>query len=361
MESFAYGAGTSSFSQTHQYATAATNTITVTLTDNGSLTDSQDVVITVEDVNNPSSTTSQIIQYGITWTFDKEYEYGQYANGDYWVLGPVNITDIQPGWDGVKHGSMINPMPIPRNQQAYDARLIGYDPSLLIEAPVTLNSNTSLLSTISWTVGEPGSPPLSGGIPRPALKAASVLTVVDNVPQDGSFRPPYAGANKPVYDTSALRKDLLPDLPLVANTPNIDAVAQSFERVWPDHFSPGSDFTQHTSPSQNMPNYGTQYAELVGQASLLLMLDEGELVSQQGHNKDTLLVRLVQLGIDLYEVVDNGGFWRGAGGLNHGRKWPIMFAGLMLDHDGMKTIGAKIGMYAVPTGIFFTIVSISGT
>lgn len=37
-----------------------------------------------------------ISQYGITWTFDTEYEYGQFANGDYWVLGPVTITRIEP-------------------------------------------------------------------------------------------------------------------------------------------------------------------------------------------------------------------------------------------------------------------------
>ena len=29
---------------------------------------------------------SSITQYGITWTFDKEYESGQFASGDYWVV-----------------------------------------------------------------------------------------------------------------------------------------------------------------------------------------------------------------------------------------------------------------------------------
>jgi hypothetical protein len=33
-------------------------------------------------------TESSIEQYGITWTFDKEYQCGQFVNGDYWVLGP---------------------------------------------------------------------------------------------------------------------------------------------------------------------------------------------------------------------------------------------------------------------------------
>lgn len=46
-----------------------------------------------------------IEQWGIRWTFDKNlsldgagdtYQYGQFVNGDYWVIGPVNIISIDP-------------------------------------------------------------------------------------------------------------------------------------------------------------------------------------------------------------------------------------------------------------------------
>ena len=41
-----------------------------------------------------------ITQYGITWYFDREYHYGTFANGDYWVVNPyggdVVITRITP-------------------------------------------------------------------------------------------------------------------------------------------------------------------------------------------------------------------------------------------------------------------------
>jgi len=46
-----------------------------------------------------------IEQFGITWTFDKNistdgatgtYQYGQFVNGDYWVIGPANIISINP-------------------------------------------------------------------------------------------------------------------------------------------------------------------------------------------------------------------------------------------------------------------------
>ena len=37
-----------------------------------------------------------VTQYGITWTFDKKVPVGQFINGDYYVVGPVTITAIDP-------------------------------------------------------------------------------------------------------------------------------------------------------------------------------------------------------------------------------------------------------------------------
>ena len=59
---------------------------------------------------------SRISQFGITWTFDKDYTVGQFANGDYWVVGPVTIIEITPiseddGAGRIVHGSMLNPSP----------------------------------------------------------------------------------------------------------------------------------------------------------------------------------------------------------------------------------------------------------
>ena len=55
---------------------------------------------------------SQISQFGITWTFDKDYTVGQFTNGDYWVVGPVTIIKIQPASVELNgrtiNGSMIN-------------------------------------------------------------------------------------------------------------------------------------------------------------------------------------------------------------------------------------------------------------
>ena len=39
-----------------------------------------------------------VSQYGITWTFEKPARVGQFVNGDWYVVGPVTVTAITPGW-----------------------------------------------------------------------------------------------------------------------------------------------------------------------------------------------------------------------------------------------------------------------
>ena len=301
---------------------------------------------------------NSLSQFGITWTFNKElstngtgntYRYGQFANGDYWVLGPVTIININPPsveiGGRVKNGSMVNPSPALGKTQGYDSSMQRtiFDASynvarpnnqdLSASNPLVLQPGSSLVSTIS----------VEAAGQRPQLQTAVVLTVLGSSAQEGSFRPPYAGNNKPVYLTSNLRKNLLPNLDLVVNTPNIRGLiegSKSLERVWLDHFKhDGGDMTQYTSPIDNMYNYGREYAIVIGEASLLLMLNEQKLIDQQGINKDLLLIRFVQLGIDLYYIAKEGNNWKEGGGLNQGRKWPILFAGLMLDDANMKNIG----------------------
>jgi hypothetical protein len=63
----------------------------------------------------PAHAAKSLTQFGITWTFDRDYPTGQFANGDYWVVGPVTITSITPqsttSGSTTLHGSMINPRP----------------------------------------------------------------------------------------------------------------------------------------------------------------------------------------------------------------------------------------------------------
>ena len=88
-----------------------------------------------------------ISQFGITWTFDKEYPCGQFANGDWWVVGPVVVTEISPGLADGRNGSMANP--IPAHEQGYDSRAWNYNPGLSVQTPFEMDVNVSLVSTIS--------------------------------------------------------------------------------------------------------------------------------------------------------------------------------------------------------------------
>ena len=84
-----------------------------------------------------------------------------------------------------------------------------------------------------------------------------------------------------------------------------------------------------------MEDYGRDIADQVGVAALMLHLNSSNA------QKRTLLIRLVQIGIDNYGVIDDGGQlnWQSSAGGMSGRKWPILFAGLMLGDPVMSQIG----------------------
>jgi Divergent InlB B-repeat domain len=287
----------------------------------------------------------QIRQFGITWTFDKDYPVGQFANGDFWVVGPVTIVGIDPPSvekDGrIANGSMVNPSPRLGQTQGYDSAMYGgyvkpgnYDPSLNVarpnghdlsaDNPLTVPAGCSLVSTIS-TLQTSG---------RTQLQTAAVLTVLGEPAPEGSFRPPYAGTDKTVrFNKSRLNYSLLGNLTSVPGVPALSTVERYFERPWLDHV-PGWLGGYH-HPADNMPDYGRDIATEVGVGALMLNLNFS---NQQ---KETLLVRYVQLGVDLYGIVRDGGEknWINNGGHASGRKWPILFAGLVLNDPNMKNIG----------------------
>lgn len=304
------------------------------------------------------ATTNQITQFGITWTFDAEYEYGRFANGDYWVVGPVNIVDLDPlsvdSGGRIINGSMVNPSPTLGLRQGYDSGMYGsqqmagdYDPSLNAARPfgyaisaennLPLIPGTSLVSTIS-------TPDVFG---ETQLQAAAILTVLDSIPPEGSFRPPYSGSDKTIkFNKSQLDYSLLKSLapvatdymPRLAQQPSDgqgDSVERMFERPWLNHIPTWE--CQYHHPADNMPDYYRDMAEQAGLAALMLHLDFTD------QEKETLLIRFVQMGIDNYGVIQDGGIENF--GESSGCKWPIIFAGLLLNDADMRNIGQMSGDY----------------
>lgn len=286
--------------------------------------------------------TTQIEQYGIKWTFAEPVQYGQFANGDYWVIDKgkgINIINISPGHKVVDgrtiNGSMVNP---PYFAQGYDS-LTKYTESLnvgigiSVSNPKRLTAGDSLVSSISVT-------PHPGGNAS-YLKTAAVLTCLDAPPLPGSFRPGYSDPNKTLYNKNSIDYSLLKTLPIPASAPSITSYELKFQRVWLDHLVNYANRMLH--PVDNMQNYGRDIANVVGNGALLLHLD------YTNSEKEKLLINFIQVGIDLFGIIQSGGKdnWIANGGHESGRKWPILFAGMILNEDSMKSIGSKSGDYAL--------------
>jgi len=283
---------------------------------------------------------STITRHSITWTFDKQYEAGQFVNGDWWVVGPAKVISISPHTKDGRDGSNVNLNVGISGVHGYDARLPGYQSSLDVSRslPRILEPNSSLVSSISHgECGQPGVPSCEKtlkGVPRPTLRTAAILTVLKTAPPEGTFRPPYYGRNKPLYSISQLRPEILPQLNPVAQTPTLSTVERNLERVWLDH---KFDWTgDYLHPTENMRNYGADLTNKINEASLMLMLNESKI-----GNKERLMIRFVQIGIDMYGLVENGFYWPANGGVASGRKWPILFSGILLDDAGMLDIGSR--------------------
>lgn len=306
----------------------------------------------------PGALASQVTQHGITWTFATPRPVGRFVTGDPWVVGPVTITSVSPaaGPDqtaaatgvvksryGVtalqedtrmRNGSMV--VLQPARGQAYDSRLISYDPALALPFPLELLVNRSLISTVSQT--EFPTTVLHADImwasektAALALRSAAILTCLAEPPPADAFRPPYAGDAKPIHRLSSLRWDVLPRLaPPEGPVPPMARYARYLARPWLDHLA--SWTTQHLGPSENQVNYGREFSRITATAGLLLMLDVPR------ERKQALAVGLVQLGIDLAGLAESGRVWSPDGGHWIGRKLPVLLAGILLDDPSIRVL-----------------------
>ncbi|MGE3174908.1 MAG: hypothetical protein AB7O97_19935 [Planctomycetota bacterium] len=302
---------------------------------------SDGVQVTGGGGGSPVTTARALSQWGITWTFAQERTVGQFANGDWWVLGPVDVIDIAPRTANVGgrqlHGSMVNP--VPNGRHGYDSALYGgfaperYDAALNVAigvsagSPLHLGTGSSLVSTISQQTPDTG-----GSLSE--LRTAAVLTVLAATPPANAFRPPYSGSDKTVRFTEAqLDYTRLAALSAPAGTPAMATVADQFARVWLDHCS--GWVSRYMHPVLNMPDYSRDFTAVVGTGALMLNLDF------TFAQKRDLLVRMVQLGIDNHGNVLGGATWPGTGGQCSGRKFPILFAGHLLHDPTMTAIGTS--------------------
>lgn len=291
---------------------------------------------------------AEVSQYGITWTFDKPAKTGQFITGDWWVVGPVNIVKITPApgpvhsekldikinrWNDtslkldttMRNGSMIALRAA--YTQGYDSRSGSYRKSNSITLPLVLKPNLSLISSESNTTL-----PVDNFCKnimwedekscQNVMKSAAVLTCLKEAPPADAFRPPYAGTEKPVFRARDIKWQLLPKLKPVGEVPSWEEFERYFQRPWIDHLM--------SWEQQELVR--REHARLVSMASLMVMLDVPK------ERKEKLTIELIQRGIDLYGIAMAGGYWNEGGGHSSGRKWPILFASIMLNNPAIAKL-----------------------
>ena len=300
-------------------------------TNESKLTQEQEIDSSSESPDSNPQTTikSSITQHGITWTFSKQVTVGQFVNGDYYVVGDVTITNIDPLPAHDRNGSVLN-LPVNIQRTGFDSRTEGnrYDKTLRANLPINMKAGDSLISTISVdTVGAAKRVMRTLDATVSPVKSASVLTSLSAPVSPDAFRPSYCDKNNKIYFSKNLRRNLLPKLAKVSCTPDIKTFEGYFQRPWIDTLYFGFD-----APIDYMPDYGREVARVVAHASLLLMLDYSD------QEKEKLLINFVQYGIDLHGAVEAGhSGWSAHGGHGNGRKLPIIFAGILLNETKMKS------------------------
>jgi hypothetical protein len=286
-------------------------------------------------------TASSITKDGITWTFSQPVPVGQFVTGDYYLIGPVTITAIDPlptASAPYLNGSVVN-LPIANGKTGFDSRLNDgsdqsswFDASIRAYPPITLKPGDTLVSSVSLAKART-LPEVMHASDKSAspVAAVSVLTVMAAAPRADAFRPSYCDRNQTIYRASALQRDLLLSLapPNPSSTPTLAEFEAYFRRPWID-----TNTFLFDAPAEYMPSYGQHVAFAYSYAALLLQLNFPRL------EKINLTNYLVQYGVDLYGCVQAGYGWPAFGGHHSGRKLPIIFAGLLLNNAGMKNVSA---------------------
>ncbi len=282
-----------------------------------------------------------VSQYGITWRFDKEVPVGRFVTGDYYVVGPVTIVSVSPAptgtGDDFRNGSMLNP-PTTR-YSAYDGRFRnGFRQELAAEFPLQMKPGDSLISADSLEELQQNQvfPNTTRRTETSWLRTAAVLTCLPEAVPADAFRPGYCDLRKDrIHLARDVQWELLPSVEKTESAPDLVDLERIFERPWIDHVYDWESRTVH--PSENMPGYGREVARAVSLAGLALCCDYPR------EEKETLCHSMIQVGIDNWSIAERSklresGGWPAAGGFGNGRKFPIVFAGVMLQDEEMLNI-----------------------
>jgi len=272
----------------------------------------------------PSSENNNIV-----FTFDKPYQCGQFANGDWWVSVDssqhVTIKSISPDSKNNMNGVELNPSL--KDKQGFDSRISGYNSSLNIQLPISIKGSSSIVKAVSVS---------SQSKCRPCLQYAAVLSVVKSPINNSKniLRPAYYGHEKKYY---SITDDMAKKLPsqysrkylVSAKEWSFNRISKRFAGVQLDHLQGwGSDYMH---PADNMSNYGADIAVDNSVSLLRMMLDDFD-INNKLHK--SAFINYLQMAVDFQAMAKNGVTWPPNGGHGNGRKLPILFAAYILNNVG---------------------------
>jgi hypothetical protein len=323
-------------------AAAGAFAVTATSMANSSKSAQVPVMLTSPAAPVPAGTAASITKDGITWTFSQAVPVGQFVNGDYYVVGPVTVTAVDPTpttSSPYLNGSVVD-LPTANGKSGFDSRLNDgtdeswwFDATLRSYPPIALKPGDSLVSSISLaTIHSVPEVMRATDMSVSPVASVSVLTVLAAAPSSAAFRPSYCDRTQTIYHADSLQRNLLPSLapPNPSGTPPLAQFETWYRQPWID-----TNAFLFDAPANYMPSYGQHIAFADSYASLLLMLNF------PADQKVNLTNYFVQYGIDLYGCVQAGYGWPAFGGHRSGRKLPIIFAGILLNNDGMKNVSAN--------------------
>jgi hypothetical protein len=261
---------------------------------------------------------------GITWTWSEDRQIGTYANGDPWVVGPITITSITPAPTAGLNGTVVNPAL--GSTQGYFS---GFPYNPYSEAlnvgnnlPLVVAVNSSVVSTISNAANDWGK-----------IEDMGILTVVAEAPAEGSFRPGYIGTGSrasafTISDMSYARLNNLPRA-VLSGVPSLATLQDRFDEPW---YAQDLTWTGRylNLPYMGIAGYGRDVANQLNEACIALNLDF------TNAQKETLLIQIVQIGLDYGHIIAQGGAWNNDGAHNVGRLSPVLLAAMVLDDPTLK-------------------------
>lgn len=295
----------------------------------------------------------QISQHGVTFAFTAPRPAGQYANGDWWVLGPVTINSISPvsatvnGISGplpsagnttpayagrVAHGTMVNPgnrvfatgglllNSFTNSQQGWDGmpQLGGvqspiYNAAFNVDPGATGAPLVVASGSVVKFVSRLANLPVNN---RPSGDDMVVLTVVDRIPVADAIRPGVSRAG-PKISPCRVSDFNLAVFQNLAPTASAPTYAQALD--WIDRYHetsmPDSINNPITKGINNHPEYGRDIANNLHRALLCLHLS-----SFTAAQKRTLLSHFGAIADDLVSRAEEGSVTLGAGG---GNSWKL--------------------------------------